>query len=97
MESTIPPDMTCEEWRPRRSARLRPVPCDHVHESTSRYDRDLGQLTFLLVCPVCRTEKVIESLAYEPRFQQYPTTESPGATVHELPGRTHAQPKRRTA
>jgi mycofactocin precursor len=65
----MPPDMTCDEWRRQRSARVRPVPCDHVHDSTSRYDRDRGRLTFLLVCAVCRTEKVIETLQYEPRFQ----------------------------
>jgi hypothetical protein len=29
-------------------------------------------LTFLLVCHVCGTEKVIERLPYEPRFEQQP-------------------------
>jgi hypothetical protein len=69
--------------RPRRSTRiltaarrvvpLRPVPCDHLHDTTTRYDHDQKVLTFLLVCPVCRTEKVVESRHYEPRFQPAPT------------------------
>jgi hypothetical protein len=32
----------------------------------------------LLTCPVCETEKVIHSLAYEPRFERS------GATIHPL-------------
>jgi UDP-N-acetyl-D-mannosaminuronate dehydrogenase len=32
IECTIPPDMTCEEWRRWRSARVRPLPREHVHE-----------------------------------------------------------------
>jgi hypothetical protein len=43
--------------------------CDHLHESTSRYDHDEKLLTLLLVCPVCRTEHVVETLEYEPRFR----------------------------
>jgi len=43
--------------------------CDHLHETTSRYDRIEKQLTFLLVCRVCNTEKVVETMAYEPRFE----------------------------
>jgi hypothetical protein len=43
--------------------------CDHMHENTSRYDRAAKLLTFLLVCPVCQTEKVVETRHYEPRFQ----------------------------
>ncbi|MFL5842517.1 MAG: hypothetical protein ACJ77Z_18885, partial [Thermoleophilaceae bacterium] len=54
----------------RRSAR--PLPCDHLHEATTRYDRVAKLLTFLLVCPVCRSEKVIETCRYEPRFQPHP-------------------------
>ena len=42
--------------------------CKHFHEATSRYDRDARLLTLLLVCPVCRIEKVVETLDYEPRF-----------------------------
>ena len=91
IESTIPPEMTIDEWRRLRSSRpprrrrssriltaarravpLRPVPCDHLHETTTRYDHDQKVLTFLLVCPVCRTEKVIERRHYEPRFRPLP-------------------------
>jgi hypothetical protein len=61
--------------------------CDHMHESTSRYDRASKRLTFLLVCPVCRIEKVIETREYEPRFQAHAADQSAGATVHELPVR----------
>jgi hypothetical protein len=43
--------------------------CDHFHESTSRYDHAAKVLTLLLVCPVCGTERVIETLEYEPRFK----------------------------
>jgi hypothetical protein len=49
---------------------LRPVPCDHLHDTTTRYDHDRKQLTFLLVCPVCGTEKVVETQHYEPRYVQ---------------------------
>ena len=40
----------------------------HFHEATSRYDADARLLTLLLVCPICRIEKVVETLDYEPRF-----------------------------
>jgi len=46
--------------------------CDHLHDTTSRYDHDAKVLTFLLVCYVCGTEKVVERLPYEPRFEQHP-------------------------
>jgi hypothetical protein len=46
--------------------------CDHVFDPTSRYDSERKLLTFALVCPVCRTEKVLERLSYEPRFQPVP-------------------------
>jgi hypothetical protein len=42
--------------------------CGHFHEATSRYEPDAKLLTLLLVCPVCRVEKVVETLEYEPRF-----------------------------
>ena len=42
--------------------------CEHFHEPTSRYDQEASLLTLLLVCPVCRIEKVVETLEYEPRF-----------------------------
>jgi hypothetical protein len=41
--------------------------CDHLHESTSRYDAAAKVLTFLLVCPTCGIERVVETLEYEPR------------------------------
>jgi hypothetical protein len=62
MESKIPTEMTVE-------GPLQPVPCDHLHDATTRYDPVAKVLTFLLVCPFCRTEKVVETLHYEPRFQ----------------------------
>jgi hypothetical protein len=43
--------------------------CDHLHDQTSHYDTDLKLLSFLLVCPVCQTEQVVETLEYEPRFR----------------------------
>jgi hypothetical protein len=117
MESSIPPEMTIEDWRRlrserRRSARgrssrlraaagrvvpLRPEPCDHLHDQTSRYDPVNKQLSFLLVCNVCGTEKLVETRPYEPRFQPHPGTEPAGGTVHQLPVRTDRQPTRRAA
>jgi hypothetical protein len=41
--------------------------CDHLHQSTSRYDAAAKVLTFLLVCPACGVERVVETLDYEPR------------------------------
>jgi hypothetical protein len=59
--------------------------CDQLHESTSRYDRTAKRLTFLLVCPVCQTEKVIETCHYEARFEPHAATPPAGATVLQLP------------
>jgi hypothetical protein len=52
----------------------RPASCDHLHDSTTRYDRVAKVLTFLLVCPVCETEKVIETCHYEARFEPHAAT-----------------------
>jgi hypothetical protein len=52
--------------------------CDHLHDTVSRYDHAAKRLELLLTCPVCETEKLIHSLAYEPRFE--PSV----ATVHAL-------------
>ena len=69
----------------RRKAR-----CEHLHDSTTRYDRAAKRLDFLLVCPVCKTEKLIHSLAYEPRFE-------PTGAVHTLGLRDAVQVPRRAA
>ena len=45
--------------------------CDHLHDTISRYDHAAKRLELLLTCPVCETEKVIHSLAYEPRFEPF--------------------------
>jgi hypothetical protein len=66
---------TASERLERRSAaarRLASAPagtCEHLHDTTTRYDHAEKVLTFLLVCHSCRTESVIETLAYEPRFE----------------------------
>jgi hypothetical protein len=85
----------------RRVVSLRPAPCDHLHDSTTRYDQDQKLLTFLLVCPVCGSEKVMETQHYEPRFQPSPAPgledAAAGATIHQLPVRRHERPIRRAA
>ncbi len=43
--------------------------CDGLFETTSRYDHERRLLTFVLLCPVCGTEKLVERLSYEPRFR----------------------------
>jgi hypothetical protein len=74
------------------------APCDHLHDCTTRYDPARSLLTFLLVCPVCGTERVIETQHYEPRYQPSPAGQSGhGATVHQLPVRGHELPMRRAA
>jgi exodeoxyribonuclease-3 len=45
---------------------LRPVACDHLHDTTTHYDHDLKLLHFLLVCRVCGTEKLIETSGFRP-------------------------------
>jgi hypothetical protein len=84
-----------------RLVSLPAAPCDHMHDSTTRYDHDQKLLTFLLVCPVCCTEKVMETQHYEPRFEPspapQPTNAAAGATIHQLPVRRHARPTRRAA
>jgi hypothetical protein len=99
MESTIPGDMTCEQWRRRRVTRPEPAPCDHLQDTATRYDHVEKLLTCLLVCAVCRTERVIHSQHYEPRFQPRALPQameaSAGATIRQLPVRE--QPMRRAA
>jgi hypothetical protein len=41
--------------------------CDHLHDTTSRYDAAEKVLTFLRVCRTCNIEQVVETLDYEPR------------------------------
>ncbi len=53
----------------RRVARHGEPRCDHLHDTVSRYDHAAKRLELLLTCPVCETEKVMHSLAYEPRFE----------------------------
>jgi hypothetical protein len=85
MSSTM---IVMDEWRNRsRPAQA----CGHIHDTTSRYDHASKRLTFLLVCPVCDTEQVIEALDYEPHFEPV------GATVHELPAPADRQPARSAA
>jgi hypothetical protein len=43
--------------------------CGHFHETTSRYDRGLRQLSFLMYCTPCGLERVVETHDYEPRFE----------------------------
>jgi hypothetical protein len=112
MESTIPPDMTIAQWRRLRSSRARtkrlpsatalpPMSCNHVHESTTRYDHDQKALTFLLLCPVCGTERIMETQRYEPRFEPGPGLQladaSGLATIHPLPVRKRKRPLHRAA
>jgi hypothetical protein len=58
-------------------------------------------MSFVLVCPVCRTEKVVETQYYEPRFKPYPAPQPPdapaGAIVYELPLRRPERALRRVA
>ena len=50
--------------------------CDHLYDTTSRYDTATKVLTFLLVCPVCGTEDVVETLEYAPNFAPRVTAKS---------------------
>jgi hypothetical protein len=65
--------------------------CDHLHDTTTRYEHAAKRLDFFLVCPVCETEKLIHSLPYEPRFEPM------GASVHALRQRAAPGRERRVA
>jgi hypothetical protein len=54
--------------------------CDHLHDSTSRYDAAAKVMTLLLVCRTCGIERVVETLEYEPR----PVWTSAGAAPRQL-------------
>jgi len=44
--------------------------CDHLFQTTTRYDRVRKVLTFVLFCPTCPgVEQVVEMLPYEPVFK----------------------------
>ena len=45
--------------------------CEHLCDTTSRYDRGQKELSFLLVCALCGTEELVEAIQYEPRFAEY--------------------------
>jgi len=94
-ESTIPPDLTMA----LRVVSLPATPCDHLHDTTTRYDHTQKLLTFLLVCHVCGTEKIVDAQHYEPRFQSSRASElaDAGATIEELPVRRDERPMRRAA
>jgi hypothetical protein len=51
--------------------------CDHLHETTSRYDHGEKLMALLLVCPVCGTERIIHRLRYEPSPAHTPTVRIP--------------------
>jgi hypothetical protein len=71
----------------RRVVPLRPVACDHLHDTTTRYNHDQKLLTFVRVCHACGTEELIDTLPYEPQFKPHAAGESAGATIHQLPVR----------
>ena len=48
----------------------RSVRCQHLCETTSRYDHGRKELSFLLLWAVCGTEDVVERIRYEPRFKE---------------------------
>ena len=99
VESTIPGDMTVAEWRTERRRR-RPAStqqCGHMHDTTTRYDHEQKLLHFLLICPTCGTEKLIETQPYEPQFTPHATPEPAGAKIYQFPVRRPAQPLRRAA
>jgi hypothetical protein len=87
VECTIPAHMTIDQWRRQD----RTADCDHLHETTTRYDRQARRLEFFLFCPVCRTARVVHSVDYEPRFEPIV------ARVHALPRREAPRPERRAA
>ena len=46
-----------------------PDACEHLHETTTRYDQERKLLSFLAVCRTCGTEKVVETQRYEPHYE----------------------------
>ena len=94
-ESTIAPDPAIA----LQVVSFPPTPCDHLQDTTTRYDHAEKLLTFLLVCPVCGTEKIVHAQHYEPRFQPSRASElaDAGTTIQELPVSRDERPMRRAA
>jgi hypothetical protein len=57
---------------PGEAACFTPAMCEHLHDTMSRYDAAAQILTLLLVCRTCGTERVVETIKYEPK-PQWPT------------------------
>ena len=78
---------------PDRSGSIIGQMCDHLHDTTTRYDRVEEVLTFLLICPVCRTEQILEKRHYAPSF--HPTRDERGD--HRAAGPCQVFPRARRA
>jgi hypothetical protein len=92
VECTIPADMTIEQWRRQRRRQPQAAEsCNHLCDTTTRYEHEQKLLHFLIVCAECGTEQLIETVSYEPQFVPSPAAdaaETPAAaTVHRLPRR----------
>ena len=68
-----------------RPAAGRRVPCHHLHDTTTRYGCIAEVLSFLLVCTVCGTARVVETGATSRASSPAPTTGAAprSATPHE--------------
>jgi hypothetical protein len=44
--------------------------CEHLCDTTSPYDHDQKELSFLFACVLCGTEELVETIRYEPRFTE---------------------------
>jgi len=55
----------------RRERDLPWAMCAHLFDTTSRYDRERRLLTFVLFCPTCETETIVETLRYAPAFKRH--------------------------
>jgi hypothetical protein len=64
--------------------------CDHLHDTTSRYDVAEKLLTFIRVCRTCSIEQVVETLEYEPRPLWAPGGSLATMVERGLIGGTHA-------
>jgi hypothetical protein len=59
------------EDKRRRERDLPWAMCAHLFDTTSRYDRERRLLTFVLFCPTCETETIVETLRYAPSFRRH--------------------------